>query len=91
MKKMLDFSRYRSYIENGDGKYWKDNWINNYEGRIYDSGGPGQEWWSMNCQRYSKYKEQLDKFDDKIIAYQNYNQKLKDGDLIKVFPPISGG
>ena len=28
---------------------------------------------------------------DKIIAYQNYNQKLKDGDLIKVFPPISGG
>jgi len=28
---------------------------------------------------------------DKIIAYQNYDQKLKDGDLIKVFPPISGG
>ncbi len=40
---------------NGDGDYWVDNWISNYEGRIYKDSADGVEWWSMNCQRYSNY------------------------------------
>ena len=28
---------------------------------------------------------------DKLIPYSDYDQKLEDGDIVKVFPPISGG
>jgi len=28
---------------------------------------------------------------DKIIPYQDYCRELHDGDVIKVYPPISGG
>ena len=28
---------------------------------------------------------------DRIVSYKDYNRKLKDGNLIKVFPPIGGG
>jgi hypothetical protein len=38
---------------NGDGQYWKNNWLNNYEGRIYNGEGIGNEWWTMNIQRLS--------------------------------------
>jgi len=42
---------------NGDGAYWKANWMTQYEGRIYkhvfDAGGEDSEWWSMNIQRYA--------------------------------------
>jgi hypothetical protein len=36
--------------------YWKDNWLNDYEGRDYeDPGYMATEWWSMNTQRYGEY------------------------------------
>ena len=41
---------------NGDGEYHKNNWINDYEGRIYKGGGVGIEWWAMNIQRYVRYR-----------------------------------
>jgi hypothetical protein len=44
---------------NGDGFFWEDNWINNYEGRIYGGGGTGQEWWAVNCERYADYRYRL--------------------------------
>lgn len=57
--------------KNGDGDFWRDNWINNYEGRIYTGRAVkarGQEWWAMNCQRYSKYRYQLGQGLDKRLA-----------------------
>ena len=46
--------------KNGDGDFFRDNWISDYEGRIYRGRGTGQEWWAMNCERYSDYKYKLD-------------------------------
>ena len=50
---------------NGDGQYWRDNWIDNYEGRIY-SDGSSPEWWSVNVQRYAKYRNSLKEIPEKI-------------------------
>lgn len=49
---------------NGDGYFWEDNWIDNYEGRIYErvGGDTGIEWWAMNGQRYCKYRNRLDEY-----------------------------
>jgi len=41
---------------NGDGEFFEDNWMSNYEGRIYTHGKKqvyGLEWISMNAQRYN--------------------------------------
>lgn len=53
---------------NGDGNYFKDNWINNYEGRIYRwmDAGDGIEWWSVNYGRYHHYTECLSRFDSDV-------------------------
>lgn len=60
-------SSQKGIYKNGDGEFWKDNWITDYEGRIY-SGRPkssvGTEWWSMNCQRFKEYKETIPNYDD---------------------------
>lgn len=40
---------------NGDGYYWKGNWLDNYEGRIYTDTEVGEEWWAMNSQRHNAY------------------------------------
>ena len=39
---------------NGDGKYWYGNWVNDYEGRIYGSVSRGfaQQYWAMSSQRW---------------------------------------
>jgi len=57
---------------NGDGKYFKNGWINDYEGRIYNRSDQnvadighnvkklepmGQEFWSMNVQRYANARK----------------------------------
>jgi len=51
---------------NGDGRYWKDNWLDDYEGRIYSGLGAGDEWWAMNGQRYYRYQDNRLRFDKKI-------------------------
>jgi len=39
------------------GSFWKNNWIDDYEGRIYsDPLGEALEWWSMNVQRWADYR-----------------------------------
>lgn len=48
---------------NGDGYYWEDNWISNYEGRIYGHAGHGDEFWSMNMSRWSDYQTRLAKLE----------------------------
>ena len=60
---------------NGDGNYFDDNWISDYEGRIYATeSGVGSEWWSMNVQRYNDYLMRLKtiekKLDDDYIKYE---------------------
>lgn len=52
----------KGVYKNGDGEFWRDNWINDYEGRIYrrrDGVSDGLEFWSMNCQRYAGYRHAL--------------------------------
>jgi hypothetical protein len=49
----------KGVYDNGDGLYWKDNWLDDYEGRIYDHSRPGaagQEFWTMNVQRYARFR-----------------------------------
>lgn len=41
---------------NGDGQFWRDNWLRDYEGRIYPNSPDGLEFWAMNCQRYSLHR-----------------------------------
>ena len=48
----------KGLFTNGDGYFWEDNWISNYEGRIY-RGGTGQEWWAVNCERYANYRYRI--------------------------------
>lgn len=55
----------------GDGKFYKDNWMEDYEGRIYDKGGIGQEWWAMNMSR-------LNGFHRAKIKHANVWKKLPD-------------
>lgn len=44
---------------NGDGRYYTGNWLDEYEGRIYDDGPnmqrDGVEWWAMNVERHHEY------------------------------------
>lgn len=57
---------------NGDGFYWKDNWIDNYEGRIYERAGgdKGVEWWSMNGQRYAQYRRAITNYEADVAWLQ---------------------
>jgi hypothetical protein len=48
----------RGTYGNGDGEFWRDNWLHDYEGRIYNHG-EGLEFWAMNCQRYADYRHAL--------------------------------
>jgi len=58
------------YFDNGDGSYWKNNWLDSYEGRIYEHqlnrGSVGVEWWSMNCERYATYRQRLIEYEQKV-------------------------
>lgn len=51
---------------NKDGFFFENNWISDYEGRIYPGGSMGEEWWAMNIQRYSSYY--LSKKSDQMVA-----------------------
>jgi len=66
---------------NGDGNYWKDNWIRDYEGRIYPwkGGTDGPEWWTMNCQRYAEYLNKASTY-DKILA--GYRERAAAGSML---------
>jgi len=57
---------------NGDGEYWEDNWIHNYEGRVYTRsyGDTGIEWWSMNMQRYAEYRTIQNDLKSNIVKTQ---------------------
>jgi len=69
----------KGVFKNGDGAYWKNNWLDVYEGRIYKgSSGLGEEWWAMNCQRYQKYRAGLIKYDADLQRLKNdYMHSLK--------------
>ena len=53
---------------NGDGKFFDDNWLDDYEGRIYSGDGDrvGNEWWSMNVQRYNDYLRRIAVYKKKV-------------------------
>lgn len=64
---------------NGDGKYHKNNWLTDYEGRIYSgrTHGIGEEWWAMNVQRYSRYKILLTEYPEETAARLSQWAKAK--------------
>jgi len=49
----------KGVYKNGDGNFWKDNWVSNYEGRIYTDFSIGEEWWAVNNERYMMYRREL--------------------------------
>ncbi|MBW8001746.1 MAG: hypothetical protein FVQ80_06950 [Planctomycetes bacterium] len=54
--------------ENGDGEFWRDNWIDDYEGRYYDDvDGDGVEWWSVNVHRYQGYLSEKRSLTKKLL------------------------
>lgn len=65
-------SKKKRQYTNGDGFFWEDNWISDYEGRIYGRG-TGQEWWAMNCQRYAHYRKNL------RVGYPQHLKQLEKG------------
>jgi len=73
---------------NGDGKFWKNNWITDYEGRIYtDHVGVGQEWWAMNLQRYAEYRNRYEFGYDRMIKNLTDNIKRYEAALVETkFP-----
>jgi len=59
---------------NGDGCYFKGNWLDIYEGRIYNkSRGVGEEWWAMNMERYGTYRAMY----NDIIGYSRYKKRQR--------------
>ena len=69
---------------NKDGYYWRDNWITDYEGRIYDGGNDGIEWWSMNMERYGRYRKKLDETREGIARRMKVLSSPDNYDLKKV-------
>ena len=94
-KQRAPYNNVKKAYTNGDGWYWEDNWLHNYEGRIYEyrGAGTGAEWIAMNSQRYSAYyKAQVDfvnykrlqgirikEFTDTVMDDFNYWMRTKDG------------
>jgi hypothetical protein len=72
----------RGTFKNGDGEFWKNNWIENYEGRIY-RGGVGEQWFAMNNQYYWKYKTRYDRYPDELKELKKLLPKMKDKYAIK--------
>jgi hypothetical protein len=61
----------RGTYSNGDGQYFVGNWLNQYEGRIYEhSSGQGIEFWAMNMQRYTRYRAGFGRYDDQVKKYR---------------------
>lgn len=61
----------RGVYSNGEGEFWKDNWVHDYEGRIYSSMSGlrewhAVEWWSMNQQYYYEYEYYKKSFPEMI-------------------------
>jgi len=83
----------KGVYSNGDGEYWKNNWIKDYEGRIYNrlsqdvSGfgkdaeflhSIGDEWWSMNVQRYHNViSEGVKNYDNEIFGLRETIKMVK--------------
>lgn len=68
----------RGTYKNGDGDYWKDNWVNDYEGRIYNRHGPGVEWWAMVNQYYHTYQSKHKGYQERL-AYLKKESEFKGG------------
>lgn len=69
-------------LRNKDGVHFKGAFIDPYEGRIYEMtyGGRGVEWWTMNVQRYSKYKvwhtRELENIKKNLVYMQEHKERV---------------
>ncbi len=81
-------------------KYYAGNFIDYYEGRKYAGTGDGVEWWAVNMERYSTYKNQLSlyekKFRDSVVPSGLYSQFEKNalessgwGAAQKMYPKLT--
>lgn len=88
----------RGTYHNGDGQYWENNWIDDYEGRIYirDMHNVGttseaiinkmpvaQEWWSMNVERYSGVMRAGRRKYDEQVRYIKERLEFHEGQVAK--------
>ena len=66
----------KNTYSNGDGDYYEDNWLSNYEGRIYDKYGIGLEWFSMNNQRFSQKLNAIEEYKKEVRTDKRQLTKL---------------
>ena len=84
-KALMDWTKGKSRLVRRWGyDFYDDNAVDSYDLRSY-SGEVGIEWWSMNSERYAKYRRRLVECDKKWLKLkEKYPKGIPKGEVAKV-------